>query len=607
MWYGIALYYRQNAVELHAMGIPVLRCLWATGLLTVILLAGCTTRADTENGLIFSYFVDPSHGLTINDIEQRLDQFQPAPATGINHPWTQSPYWLRLHINRSAWPDDLSQLAIEIESTMLSYVEMYRDGQLANRAGYSVDIKEQSVSHYNYVFLTDARDASDFDVFFKVKAGTRMNAMITVLSQDQFHKKSLGQYLGMGIFLGGALIMVGYNLVLALIVFKRTYAYYSFYTLTIAAAFAFDSGLLRQLGLPITTSTLGIFYNLPLLAALIFFRNFLPIKSLAPRFDAVMKGQIWVTIVLIGISAFIPTGEKTGFPTTLINQINVLLVISSCVGSLGVALWHGFRPARWLAVAVALSALILPITVLVVFGVVPDFPGRTLLMRTTILIELLLFSLGLADLYREQSRARRRDQELHKEEMGQLMREVHDNIATDIHSAMLVLPKQSELASTGLLQRALNNARDLASLLGQSHQGAAFSLEDGIRQYLNILQDNTDRTAVFVFSTRLVLATPTQLQMYRIFQEWMSNCLRHGGAKHFRVEMIKRPGVALMRIQSDGAPFRWSSGNNDPAIGAGLLNIQHRCANLNARIRVMAGAQSGCRFVLRMPLKDTSS
>ncbi|WP_108124935.1 7TM diverse intracellular signaling domain-containing protein [Saccharospirillum mangrovi] len=577
----------------------------ALGIAVLFLLVGCSNNDAQEKGTRLSYLPDASASLSITDVQQQLDQFQSAPATGINLPRTLTPYWFHLQIDRNTWPADESGLAFIIESSMLKAVDMYQEGQPIQHAGYRVDINEQPIQHYSYVFAMDFTDASTADVFFRVRAGTRMNFQIDVLTQHQFYKRSLLQYLGMGIFLGGALIMVGYNLILALILFKSPYAYYSLYTLAVATAVVFDSGLLRHLGVPSTNGTVGLFYNLPVLTALLFFRSFLPIKELTPRFDTVIKVQIIVAVLLIAIGPFLPPTSESDVPYSLINQISILLAVASGVAAVGVGLFHGFRPARWLAVAVALSVIVLPVPALVVFGVLPEFPFRLFLLRAVVLIELLLFSLGLADLYREQSRARRRDQQQHQDEMGQLMREVHDNIATDIHAAMLALPNKTEITSTSLLQRALNNARDLASMLGQSHQGTAFSLENGIRQYLTILQQHADKKAELRYSTRLALTTPVQLQLYRIFQEWMSNCLRHGGAKQFRIELIHRPGVVLMRIQSDGARFRWNSQNIDHNIGAGLLNIQHRCTNLKARIRVMAGKESGCRFVLKMPMKES--
>ncbi|MFG1507499.1 7TM diverse intracellular signaling domain-containing protein [Saccharospirillum sp. HFRX-2] len=570
-------------------------------------LVGCSSDDAQQKGIRLSYLPDASTSLTITEVQQQLDQFQPAPATGINLPRTLAPYWFRLQIDRTIWSADESGLAFIIESSMLKSVDMYQQGQPIQQAGYRLSINEQPIAHYNYVFTMDFNDAAVAEVFFKVRAGTRMNFQIDVLSQQQFYKRSLLEYLGMGIFLGGALIMVGYNLMLALILFKSPYAYYSLYTLAVSTGVVFDSGLLRHLGVPSTNGTAALFYNLPVLTALLFFRSFLPIKQLTPRFDVVMKVQIAVAVLLIGINPFLPPTSESDIPYSLINQVSILLAVVSCVVAVGIGLFHGFRPARWLAVAVGLSAIVFPVPALVVFGVLPEFPYRLLLLRIVVLIELLLFSLGLADLYREQSRARRRDQQQHQEEMGQLMREVHDNIATDIHTAILALPDKTETVSTGLLQRALNNARDLASLLGQSHKGSSFSLHNGIRQYLNILQQHADKKAELVYSTQLQLSTPTQLQLYRIFQEWMSNCLRHGSANQFRIELIQRADFILMRIQSNGAKFRWNSRRINQAVGSGLINIQHRCNNLKARVRVMAGQNSGCRFVLRMPIKEASS
>lgn len=583
----------------------VLRFLRAIGWLALAGLAGCASDDRLQEAARLSYLVDSSASLTINDMELQRNRFQTAPTSGINQPWTLSPYWFRLELDKAAWPTDVTEVALVLNSNMLKAVEFYQNGQLVNEAGYRVSILEQSIPHYDYVFLADVSNPGTTEIYFKIQAGTRMNVQLQVLSRQQFHQQSILQYLGLGLFLGAALVMVGYNLILALILFKSPYAYYSLYTLTLTLTLAFDAGLLRHFDFPNTNGTWGLMYNLPAMSALLFFRSFLPIKTIAPRFDVLMKVQIFIALFLMLVGGLFPPTAQSGIPYSMVNQISMVATVVTCVSAIGIALRHGFRPARWLAVAVALSAIALPIPALVVFGVLPEFPYRMATLRIVLIIELLLFSLGLADLYREQSRARRRDQQRHQEEMGQLMREVHDNIATDIHSAMLALPNHTEKSSAGLLQRALNNARDLASLLGQSHLGTSFSLEDGIRQYLNILQQHSDKKAELSYSTRLHLATPMQLQLYRIFQEWMSNCLRHGDAKNFRIELMQRPNVALLRIQSDGYKFRWDSRTADNNVGSGLLSIQHRCSNLKARVRVMAGAKSGCRFVLRVPLKGT--
>ncbi len=87
--------------------------------------------------------------------------------------------------------------------------------------------------------------------------------------------------------------------------------------------------------------------------------------------------------------------------------------------------------------------------------------------------------------------------------------------------------------------------------------------------------------------------------IFRIYQELMTNVLRHAGAEQVSVELYERDGKRVLAVEDDGAGF-------DPeakAGGAGLTGMRERAALVNGTIRFDSEPGMGTHVIVEIPLQ----
>lgn len=101
------------------------------------------------------------------------------------------------------------------------------------------------------------------------------------------------------------------------------------------------------------------------------------------------------------------------------------------------------------------------------------------------------------------------------------------------------------------------------------------------------------------------LDAETELALYRIVQEALSNVSRHSGASSARVELRAEAGVVVAKVSDDGRGFRLAE-----AIGAGgalgLMGMQERAGYLGGRVSIESNVGSGTCVTAKIPVGSGS-
>lgn len=87
----------------------------------------------------------------------------------------------------------------------------------------------------------------------------------------------------------------------------------------------------------------------------------------------------------------------------------------------------------------------------------------------------------------------------------------------------------------------------------------------------------------------------------RVFQEALSNAVRHSGAKTIDARLVTRDAVARLELSDDGCGF-------DPraeAAGRGVEGMRARMNELGGRFEIGAGPQGGTRIFAELPLTSS--
>jgi signal transduction histidine kinase len=107
-------------------------------------------------------------------------------------------------------------------------------------------------------------------------------------------------------------------------------------------------------------------------------------------------------------------------------------------------------------------------------------------------------------------------------------------------------------------------------------------------------------------SSGLVKRLPPSIEtaLYRIFQEALSNIIRHSGADQVKVTLIRRDGFFEGEIADNGRGFDTEIIErkvNSPH-GLGLLGMRERVAQCGGSMELISGKGEGTRIQVRIPL-----
>ena len=206
--------------------------------------------------------------------------------------------------------------------------------------------------------------------------------------------------------------------------------------------------------------------------------------------------------------------------------------------------------------------------------------------------------------------------DIQESERSRLARDIHD----DTGQALTALKMSLEITRNELTSDAdhtaerLNDAVVLADdtlekLRAISHNLRPPTLDTvGLNSALERLcKGFTQRTQLpvsYVGTDTTEISNPIDICLYRILQEGLTNCAKHGQASHVKVS-LKRSGEALqLSIQDNGKGFDLADALSDQnATGIGLIDMQERLESLNGRMKVFSKPGAGARLVATIPLE----
>jgi len=92
---------------------------------------------------------------------------------------------------------------------------------------------------------------------------------------------------------------------------------------------------------------------------------------------------------------------------------------------------------------------------------------------------------------------------------------------------------------------------------------------------------------------------------FRIFQECLTNVIRHAQAKSVRIILTQEEENILLVVEDDGVGFS-ESGNSNPLGSLGLLGMKERAQFCGGNVQISSTPGSGTKVTVRVPV-DTPS
>ena len=206
-------------------------------------------------------------------------------------------------------------------------------------------------------------------------------------------------------------------------------------------------------------------------------------------------------------------------------------------------------------------------------------------------------------------------QSVREEERTRIAREVHDELGQALTSCKLdlswiagKLPRDQKSliakakALTAHVDSTIQMVRRIATELRPGildHLGLAAALEWQANEFQNRTGIKCD---VQVRLAEAILDPELNTTLFRIFQETLTNIIRHAGATHVTVELKQIGGQIILEVRDNGRGISREEITNTQSMG--LLGMRERAALLGGRFRIGALPRGkGTKVKVSVPLQ----
>jgi two-component system sensor histidine kinase UhpB len=192
-------------------------------------------------------------------------------------------------------------------------------------------------------------------------------------------------------------------------------------------------------------------------------------------------------------------------------------------------------------------------------------------------------------------------------ERRRIAQELHDEVGQSLTAVLLELKRAVERADDADLRADLRHAQETTRESLDEVRRLARRLRPGVLEDLGLvsaltslateLSTHTGLAIIHDFQPGLpALDEQTELVIYRVAQEGLTNVARHGDATHVEISLRHSDGVVRLRIRDDGRGLGVSHE------GAGIRGMRERALLIGATVDLGASPTGGAEVNLLVPL-----
>ena len=200
-----------------------------------------------------------------------------------------------------------------------------------------------------------------------------------------------------------------------------------------------------------------------------------------------------------------------------------------------------------------------------------------------------------------------------EEERYRLARELHDEAAQSLTSLLVRLRLLERAHNPADAQQRVQELRELTARALEDVRRVALDLRPTILDDLGLgpaLEWRVDEfnkgdgvhATIQVSGMDRRLPRETELALYRVGQEALSNVSRHAQASHVEINLQQSDGVVALEIRDDGVGFDPDHVHPATGHGLGLVGIRERVATIGGTFAVNSRPGSGTAIVARVPV-----
>lgn len=346
---------------------------------------------------------DTTCELTFKDIrsEPYSNKFMPNNIRLKRNNDLSAAYWIRFTIKN---PDSLQKQKwlFEFFDSSIEDIVFYKPdgkgGYVKKTAGNDYPFYSKIITHKNFEFLLPPVPTDGYTCYARIKSDNPVFMYGVLRSYTWFTSYAIQEYYGLGLFYGILLAMAIYNLLMYLSIRERSYIYYVLYIISTGLYCLALDGTGFQFLWPsypsFNDNVFTISRFLMVFWVLLYSRRFLAINYYAKFFY-----QLINTVIILRVFFFLLS--FTVWPE-LKNEIilDAIPLFASFLAGI-IALWHGFKPARYFVAGFLLlftGFLISNLTVESIFGfTIPHSIYTVYSLNGGTVAEMMLFSFALSE------------------------------------------------------------------------------------------------------------------------------------------------------------------------------------------------------------------
>ncbi|MBH3338369.1 GGDEF domain-containing protein [Pseudomonas mendocina] len=262
---------------------------------------------------------------------------QPVDSASFALGFTRSAYWFRLEVGNSS-DQSLTRLLV-VDNPRISLVDAYvPDGQGGYRAWFTGADRPQSGKAYdnrNFVFPLHLSAHSQQVVYLRVVSSIGLLVPLQLWSAQAFHAYEREDYMARAGYMGIAVAMILFNLMLFIALRERIYLLYVTFVLCAVCTLTIKNGMAPDwtlFGLPLNSNV--AYYSgasLALSGMLLFMRSMLQTTRLLPRMDRWLLALVALYLVSPLIYAIaLPQVSRVAIVVNLLTAFVMLGVGVAC-------------------------------------------------------------------------------------------------------------------------------------------------------------------------------------------------------------------------------------------------------------------------------------
>lgn len=373
---------------------------------SLLLLQGLRSLAEpiisfTQTGKVISIgrqvsILEDSSGQLTFEAAVKSAAYKPATTNVPNLGVSNSTFWVKFIVKNESEND---RLLLELDQPTIDEATLYTieaDGRTTEQAeGEFKKYSERRYNNQNHVFDLHVQQGETHTYYLKVKSAEQMVLPMFIGDAKPVMESLMNKDVIFGIFFGIMLVMLLYNLFIYFTTRDKGYLYYVLYIFLLSLSQASLSGYAFRFLWPNSTwmaqNSVYLFPAIAGLAAMVFVKEFLQTKTVAPKLTKVLN-------VLIGIFVFAVLCTFFGLKLLSFN----LMQLNTAIGSLfvlylsAVVLKRGNKSALFFLIAWSILLIGATVFVLKDFGVFPynNFTSSILAIGSAIEVVLLSFALA---------------------------------------------------------------------------------------------------------------------------------------------------------------------------------------------------------------------